>query len=167
MLDCFNEKRRYYFTISMLRHRYLGFHHCTKKRFLSSPDIFTPVIFWVCCRTKMADLVMSRWSQRQSSRKEHGLSYYSDFLNSRLNLLQAWCHSCSFNFPPTFACSLVAVFSFLLRFFRFFELVHAHCHMVLVHSYLKELHQERCLVADQLSNWEASSSHLYNPAKVV
>ena len=34
----------------------------------------------------------------------------------------------SFNFPSTFACSFIAVFSFLVRFFRFFELVHGHFH---------------------------------------
>ena len=34
----------------------------------------------------------------------------------------------SFNFPSTFTCSFIAVFSFLVRFFRFFELVHRHFH---------------------------------------
>ena len=32
------------------------------------------------------------------------------------------------NFPPTFACSLISVFSFLVLFFRFIELVHGHFH---------------------------------------
>ena len=48
--------------------------------------------------------------------------------NCRLHLLQACSHRRSFNFPSTFARTLIAIFSFLVFFFRFFELVHEHFH---------------------------------------
>ena len=48
------------------------------------------------------------------------------------------------NFPSTFACSFIAVFSFLVRFFRFFEQVHGHFHGLGLFI-PKKLHQGRCL----------------------
>ena len=72
-------------------------------------------------------------------------------LNSRRDLLEALSHSRSLNFPPYLACSLIAVFSFLVRFFRFFELVHGHFHSLGLFI-PKRITQGRCLVADQLSN---------------
>ena len=112
----------------------------------------------------MLDKSTSDWIRRGRPARKNMYYHYSAFLNFWFDLFQAWSlwsHSRSFNFPPAFACSLIAVFSFLVRFFRFFELVH-------VRSFVKELHQGRCLVADQLSNRVTSSSHMYvYPAKVV
>ena len=53
--------------------------------------------------------------RKQASQKEHVLSL--------LRLSQLSTPFGSFNFRPTFACSLILAFSFLVRFFRFFELV--------------------------------------------
>ena len=67
----------------------------------------------------------------------------------------------SFNFPPTFVCSFIAVFSFLVRFFRFFELVDGHFHGLGL--FIPEIIIPRKMLAWRLINWAASS----NPAKVV
>ena len=72
----------------------------------------------------------SDWIRRGKPARKNMYYHCSAFLrlNSRLDLLQAWSHSRSFIFSPTLACSLIVVFSFLIRFFRFFELFHGHCH---------------------------------------
>ena len=72
--------------------------------FVESPDFFS----WV-----------SRFSFTR------GWQVCSAFLSSRLDLLPAWSHSCSFNFRPTLPCSLIPEFSF---FVRLLELVHRHFH---------------------------------------
>ena len=115
----------------------------------------------------MLEKSTSDWIRRGKPARKNIYYHYSAFLSSRLDLLQAWFHSRSFNFPPTSPCSLTAVFSFFVG--RLFASSNwsTDIAMVLINSYLKELHQERFLVADQLGNWVASSSHLYNPAKVV
>ena len=67
----------------------------------------------------------------------------------------------SFNFPSTFPCSFNAVFSFLVRFFRFFELVHGHFHGLGL--FIPKIITPRKMLAWWLINCVASSY----PAKVV
>ena len=68
--------------------------------------------------------------RRQASQKEHVLSLkrLCQLKLSTRSFAGLIPDSRSFNFPSTFACSFIAVFSFLVRFFRFFELVHGHFH---------------------------------------
>ena len=68
--------------------------------------------------------------KRLASQKEHVLSLQRlcQLKLSTRSFAGLIPDSRSFNFPPTFACSLVAVLSLLVRFFRFFELVHGHFH---------------------------------------
>ena len=102
--------------------------------------------------------------RRQASQKEHVLSL------KRLCQLKLSTRSFAglipdsrsvFNFPSTFACSLIAVFSVLVRFFRFFELVHGHFHGLGL--FIPKIITPRKMLAWWLINWVASS----NPAKVV
>ena len=74
----------------------------------------------------MLEKSMLDWIRRGKPVRKNMYYHYGAFLSSWLNLLQAWSFSHSFNFPPTFACLLTAVFSFLVRFFCFFELAHGH-----------------------------------------
>ena len=62
-----------------------------------------------------------------------------------------------------FACSFIAVFSFLVRFFRFFEVVHGHFHGL--NLFIPKKITPRKMLAWWLINWVASSSHQYNTAK--
>ena len=117
----------------------------------------------------MLEKSTSNWIRRGKPVRKNMYYHYSAFLSSRLDLLQSWSPRRSFNFPPTFACSPLLYFHFWFASLRSsFASSNwsTDIAMVLVYSYLKELHQGRCLLADQLSNWVASSSHLYNPAKV-
>ena len=68
--------------------------------------------------------------KRQTSQKEHVLSLQRlcQLKLSTLSFAGLIPDNRSFNFPPTFACSFIAVVSFLVRFFRFFEPVHGHFH---------------------------------------
>ena len=68
--------------------------------------------------------------RRQASQKEHVLSLkrLCQLKLSTRSFAGLIPDSRNFNFPSTFACSFIAVFSFLVRFFRFFELVHGHFH---------------------------------------
>ena len=67
----------------------------------------------------------------------------------------------SFNFQPTFTCSFMAVFSFFVRFFRFFELVYGHFHGLGL--FIPKMITLRKMLAWWLINGVASS----NPVKVV
>ena len=101
----------------------------------------------------------------QASQKEHVLSLQRFCQLSTRSFASLIPDSRSFNFPPTFACSLIAVFSLLVRFFRFFELVHGHFHCLGL--FIPKIITPKKMLAWWLLNWEASSSHLYNPVKVV
>ena len=113
---------------------------------------------------------MTDWKKRQASQKEHVHVLSLQHL-SQLSTRSIFCRldpiaiHCSFNFPPTFACLLIAVFSFFVHFFRFFELVHGHFHGLGL--FIPKIITPRKMLAWWLINWVASSSHLYNPAKVV
>ena len=104
--------------------------------------------------------------KRQASQKEHVLSLkrlcqLKLFTRSFAELILDRPDSRSFNFPPTFVCSFIAVFSFLIRFFRFFELVHGHFHGLGL--FIPKIIIPRKMLAWRLVNWAASR----NPAKVV
>ena len=108
--------------------------------------------------------------KRQASQKEHVLSLkrlcqLKLLTRSFAELILDRRDSRSFNFPPTFVCSFIAVFSFLVRFFRFFELVHGHFHGLGL--FIPKIITPRKMLAWWLINWVASSSHLYNPAKAL
>ena len=99
---------------------------------------------------------------RQASQKEHVLSLkrLCQLKLSTRSFAGLIPDSGSFNFPSTFACSFIAVFSFLVRFFRFFELVHGHFHGLGL--FIPIIITPRKMLAWWLINWVASS----NPAKV-
>ena len=98
------------------------------------------VYFWQIRRNSLADMFKkstSDWIRRRTpARKNMYCHYCSAFLNSRLDR--------SFASSPNFACLFIAVFSFLVRFFRVFELVHGHFHGLGVFI-PKDLHQRSCL----------------------
>ena len=98
--------------------------------------------------------------RRQASQKEHVLSLkrLGQLKLSTQSFVDLIPDSRSFNFPSTFACSLIAVFSFLVRFF---ELVHGHFHGLRL--FIRKIITPRKMLAWWLINWVASS----NPAKVV
>ena len=100
--------------------------------------------------------------KRQASQKEHVLSLQRLSQLSTRSFLQVWS---SFNFSPTFACSLIAVFSVLVRFIRFFELVYDHIHSLGL--FICKRITPTKMLAWWLINRVASSSPLYDPAKVV
>ena len=67
----------------------------------------------------------SDWIRRGKPARKNMYYHYSA---SRLDRsFSGFIHSRS---SPTFPCSFIAVFSFLVRFFRFFELVHGHFHVL-------------------------------------
>ena len=81
----------------------------------------------------MLEKSMTDWKKRQASQKEHVHVHVQSLQHlSQLSTRSIFCRldpiaiHCSFNFPPTFASSLIAVFSFLVPFFCFFELLHGH-----------------------------------------
>ena len=56
------------FRVGTLHPKTFGFEEfCRANDFRSNPDIFTPAIFCVCGRTKIADLVMESLESRSSS----------------------------------------------------------------------------------------------------
>ena len=77
------------------------------------------------CLAEMLEKSTSDGTGRGKPARKNMYHHYSAILSSRFDILPAWSHSRSFNGGPTFACSLIAAFSFLIRFL---ELVHGHFH---------------------------------------
>ena len=101
--------------------------------------------------------------KRQASQKEHVLSLQC---LSQLSTWSIFCRLDPIAIASTF-CQLSLVRSLVYFHFWFASFASSNWSMVYVYSYQNELHQGGCLVADQLSNRVASSSHVYNLAKVV
>ena len=95
--------------------------------------------------------------KRQASQKEHVLSLQRLGQLSTRSFAGLIPDGRSFNFPPTFVCSFIAVFSFLIRFFRFFELVHGHFHGLGL--FIPKIITPRKMHAWWLIIWVASSWH--------
>ena len=116
----------------------------------------------------MLEKSTSDWIRRDRPARKNMYYHYSAFVNPQLDLLQAWYQMAVASTFRQF--SLVRSLLYFYFWFASFALsnwllVHGHFHRLGL--FIPKIITQRKMLAWWLMNWVASSSHLFNPAKVV